>query len=396
MKISYAKAVHDDKELEAVSRVLKEGRTIMGGEVARFEKLIAELFGKKYGVMVNSGSSANLLALEILNLPKGSEVITPILTFATTLAPLVQKGLTPVFVDVDLGSYLINLDQVEGAVTKRTRALFIPSLLGNIPDLTRLKRIAQKHNLYFIEDSCDTLGATFNKKPTGAYSDISTTSFYGSHIITAAGGGGMICVNNPQWARELKILRGWGRASAVTESDDIRERYKAKLDNIPYDAKFVYSKVGYNFLPLEISAAFGLVQLAKLKKFSRIRKKNFNKLLKFFRANEKFFVLPRILRRADTNWLAFPLTIRGNAPFSRLEMVKDLEKNGIQTRPLFSGNILKQPGFKHIRSHLSSRPYPVADLITSQGFIIGCHHGLGNKHLDYLKEVFYKFFKKYA
>ena len=396
MKISYAKAVHDEKELRAVARVIKEGRTIIGKETARFEERVAGLFGKKYGIMVNSGSSANLLALEVLNLPRGSEVITPLLTFATTLAPIVQKGLIPVFVDVKPGSYFADIDQVEKAITKKTRALIIPSLLGNVPDLSRLRKIAARHRLYFIEDSCDTLGALFDGKPTGTFSDISTTSFYGSHVITAAGGGGMICVNKPVWAKELKMLRGWGRASAVTESDDIDERYKARVGKIPYDAKFVYSKIGYNFLPLEISAAFGLVQLAKLKKFSRIRQRNFNELLLFFRSYEQFFVLPRVLPQVTTNWLAFPLTIRPEAPFSRLEVVRYLEKHEIQTRPVFSGNVLKQPGFRDVRARLPYQSYPVTDLITSQGFIVGCHHGLEKKHLEYLKEVLSRFLNKYV
>lgn len=395
MKISYAKAVHDEKELRAVVRVLKEHRTIAGREIAEFEKRVAGLFGKKYGIMVNSGSSANLLAMEILNLPKGSEVITPLLTFATTLAPIVQKGLVPVFVDVKPGSYFADLNQVERAITKKTRALVIPSLLGNVPDLRRLQKITAKHKLYFVEDSCDTLGATFDGKPTGSFSDISTTSFYGSHIITAGGGGGMICVNKPEWVRELKILRGWGRASAVTESDDVEERYKARVGGIPYDAKFVYSKKGYNFLPLEISAAFGLAQLAKLKKFSRTRRKNFKELTEFLRLYEEFFILPRSLPQVVTNWLAFPLTIKTEAPFSRLDIVRHLEKHGIQTRPLFSGNILKQPGFQRIKARLPFRFYPVTDTITSQGFVFACHHGLERKQMNYLKETLEKFLKQY-
>lgn len=396
LRVSYGMAVHDSREIRAVTRVLKERRSILGRETAEFEKQVAGLFGKKYGVMVNSGSSANLLALEILNLPKGSEVITPLLTFATTLAPIVQKGLVPVFVDVKPGSYFADIDQIEKAITKKTRALIIPSLLGNVPDLLRLKKIATKHRLYFIEDSCDTIGATFSGKPTGTFSDISTTSFYGSHVITAGGGGGMICVNNPKWASELKVLRGWGRASAITESDDIDERYKARVGRIPYDAKYVYSKIGYNFLPLEISAAFGLVQLTKLKKFSRVRQRNFKELFSFFRSYKDFFILPQTLPGVVTNWLAFPLTIRPEAPFSRLKIVRYLEKHGIQTRPLFSGNVLKQPAFKAVRARLPYRSYPITDLVTSQGLIFGCHQGLEKKHLEYLKKIFTQFLRPFV
>jgi CDP-6-deoxy-D-xylo-4-hexulose-3-dehydrase len=179
IRITYAMAVHDHKETARVVKVFDEHRTIMGRETKEFEESVAKLFGKKYGIMVNSGSSANLLAVELMNLPEGSEVITPLLTFATTVAPLVQKGLVPVFTDVIAGTYQTDIDQIEKLITKKTKALFIPLLLGNVPDLVKLRAIAKKHKLIFVEDSCDTLGALFAGKPTGEYSDISTTSFYG-------------------------------------------------------------------------------------------------------------------------------------------------------------------------------------------------------------------------
>ncbi|MFI5205436.1 MAG: DegT/DnrJ/EryC1/StrS family aminotransferase, partial [Candidatus Paceibacterales bacterium] len=185
MRVPYGFSMHGKEEINAVVKVLK-GNTALGPQVKGFEQKIARMFGKKYGVMVNSGSSANLLAFEILDLPKGSEVITPLLTFATTVAPILQKGLVPVFCDVDLDTYLIDIDQLEKAITKKTKALMIPSLLGNIPNLQRLLKIAKKHKLFLIEDSCDTLGGSFQSKPSGFYSHITTTSFYGSHIINGA------------------------------------------------------------------------------------------------------------------------------------------------------------------------------------------------------------------
>lgn len=394
LRVPYALAVHDDLEMNAVIEVIKNHKTGLGENVMRFEEEIAQLFGKKYGVMVNSGSSANLLAVEILDLPEGSEVITPILTFATTLGPLIQKRLTPVLVDAEMGSYQVNLDQVEHSITRKTRALMIPWLLGNIPDMERLEHIIQKHQLQFIEDSCDTVGSAFQGKPTGVYSHISTTSFYGSHIITAAGGGGMICIDNPQWSRDLKVLRQWGRSSAVTESEDIEERYKAAIDGIPYDSKFIFETVGYNFLPLEISGAFGLAQLSKLKLFTKIRQENFAKLYTFFEQYEDFFILPVQRKDVKTNWLAFPLTIKHNSPFSRAEIVKHLENHNIQTRPLFSGNIMRQPGFKDIKVSMPYSAYPIADLVMKNSFLIGCHHGLEIKHIEYLKKVFSDFLKR--
>ena len=265
--------------------------------------------------MVNSGSSANLLAFEVLDIPEDSEVITPILTFATTLSPIIKKGLTPVFVDVEPETYIVNIDQIEQSITSKTKVLMIPSLLGNVPDMKRLRKIADENNLIFIEDSADTLGATFNDIPTGKFSDVSTTSFYGSHIITAAGEGGMICLNNSEWEKRGRILRGWGRSSAVTESENIDERYSSKLGGIPYDSKFIFEEIGYNFLPTEISAAFGLAQLKKLDRFKKIRNENFKKLEDFFSSFD-YFILPKRHKSAENAWLAFPLTIAPNSPFS--------------------------------------------------------------------------------
>jgi CDP-6-deoxy-D-xylo-4-hexulose-3-dehydrase len=366
----------------------------MGDNVKLFEKKVSDLFGKERGIMVNSGSSANLLAMELLDCPKNSEVITPILTFATTLSPILKKELIPVFVDVEPETYIVNIDEIEQAITSKTKALMIPSLLGNVPDLRRLRKIADENNLIFIEDSADTLGATFDNIPTGKFSDISTTSFYGSHIITAAGEGGMICCNEQKWEKKCRILRGWGRTSALNESEKIEDRFGVKLDDIPYDSKFIFEEMGYNFLPTEISAAFGLVQLKKLKKFTATRQTNFNNLYEFF-SKMKFFRLPRQLPEVKTSWLAFPLTINENAPFSRLELVKYLEMSGIQTRPIFTGNVLKQPAFHKINYKNLGKDYVITDYIMENSFLIGCNHGLTEKHIEKIKNTFNTFLDKY-
>ena len=393
-RVPYGLAVHDSEEEEAVLEVIKNHKTIMGDNVKLFEKKVSDLFGKERGIMVNSGSSANLLAMELLDCPKNSEVITPILTFATTLSPILKKGLVPVFVDVEPETYIVNIDEVEQAITSKTKALMIPSLLGNVPDLRRLRKIADENNLIFIEDSADTLGATFDNIPTGKFSDISTTSFYGSHIITAAGEGGMICCNEQKWEKKCRILRGWGRTSALNESEKIEDRFGVKLDDIPYDSKFIFEEMGYNFLPTEISAAFGLVQLKKLKKFTTIRQANFNNLYEFF-SKTKFFKLPRQLPEVKTAWLAFPLTINENAPFSRLELVKYLEMSGIQTRPIFTGNVLKQPAFHKINYKNLGKDYVITDYIMENSFLIGCNHGLTEKHIEKIKNTFNTFLDKY-
>ena len=397
MLVPYALAVYGKKEIQAVNDVLRNPRRIVPGAKTRaFESAIAKLSGKKYGIMVNSGSSANLLALELLKLPEGSEVITPALTFATTVAPILQKGLTPVFVDVKIGTYLIDETKIEKLITKKTKALMIPSLIGNIPNLKRLRQIANKHGLYLIEDSCDTLGATFEHKPTGYYTDISTTSFYASHIVTAAGGGGMVCVNRPEWYKRGLVLRGWGRSSALfAESEDLRKRFSVKINGQPYDGKFIFSEIGYNFQGTELQAAFGQEQLKRLKKFSKIRKRNFRTLLNFFEKYKKFFVLPEQTLKSDTNWLAFPLTIKDRVPFSRLAMVKFLERNEIQTRPIFTGNILRQPAFRGLGGRNAAKKYVAADKIMNNSFLIGCHHGLTPAQLLYLKGTFKRFFDEH-
>ena len=395
LRVLYAKSVFDNNERRAVTEVLKTPYIGAGKKVAEFEQKIAGKFGKKYGLMVNSGSSANLIAVELLNLPPGSEVITPALTFSTTLAPLLQKGLVPVLVDVMPGFYTANIDQIEKAITPKTKALMIPSLFGNIPDLPRLWRIARKNKLYLIEDSCDTLGATIYGKPTGLYSDISTTSFYASHIITAGGEGGMVSVNRRDWAKRARILAGWGRRSSLNETEDINKRYTIKLSGIKYDSKFIFEEVGYNFRTTDIAAVFGLAQLKKLNKFSGLRQRNFRELLNFFRKYEKFFILPEQLKGVRTNWLAFPLTIRMEAPFSREQIVKHLEYANIQTRPVFTGNVLKQPGFKHMRRREMAGGYPAADFIMKNSFVVGAHHGMNQGQIDYLKTVFSVFLSRY-
>lgn len=397
LRIPYALAVHDDKEKNRVIKVLDEHRTNIGKETAEFEKKVSKYFGKKFGIMVNSGSSANLLAIKLLQLPKGSEVITPVLTFSTTVAPILQNGLVPVFADVEPGKYTINIDQVEKLITEKTSALMIPLLLGNVPDMDRLAKLAKKHKLLLIEDSCDTLGATYNNKPTGTYADVSTTSFFGSHIITAGGTGGMVMVNKPEWRDRAKVLRGWGRSSSLfSESERIDIRFKPKVDGIPYDAKFIFEAIGYNFLPTEMGAAFGNEQLKKLAKFRRIREKNFKSLLKFFKKHSDYFILPEQCELVRTQWLCFPLTIKKSAKFTRLEITTFLEKNNVQTRVVFTGNILRQPGFKDIAHKSAIKTFPAADEIMERGFVVGCHHGLTEEHLVQLKKLFEKFLKKHS
>lgn len=396
LRVPYGLAVHGKEEEQRVLKVLREHRTIMGPEIREFESHIAKEFGNTYGIMVNSGSSANLLAVELLNLPEGAEVITPILTFATTVAPLVMKKLIPVFVEVEKDTYVVNPETVEKAITKKTKALMIPLLLGNVPNIQKLSLLAKKHKLKLILDSCDVLGATYKNKPIGQYADISTNSFYGSHLITAGGNGGMVLTSNKEYASRARILRGWGRGSASeAESEDIAKRFATKIGDVPYDSKFLFSEIGYNLLPSEIGAAFGNEQYKKLALFTKLRRKNFEHLVSLFSQYEKYFILPRQEKDVLTAWHVFPLTIKQEAPFSRLELVTFFEKNNIQTRPIFTGVITKQPGFSHITYKALTKQFSVTEQIMRRGFLLGCHQGMEEKHMKKIEDVFKAFLKRY-
>ena len=277
-KIYYGKAVYDSKEINAVIKVLKNDSLslIDGKNVKKLEKTVAKIFGKKFGLMVNSGSSANLLALASYNFKKNSEIITPTLTFSTTVAPIYQLGLIPHFIGVEQNMFIADVNQIERCINKKTVAIMIPNLLGNIPDWKKINNLAKKYNLKVIEDSADTIGYRFNGKNLGKMSDISTNSFYASHIINGAGTGGIVCFNNFNLYQRAKLLRGWGRSSATfNESENINKRFNVKISGIDYDAKYIFSDLGYNFLPSELSAAFALEQIKKLKKNIYLRNKNF-------------------------------------------------------------------------------------------------------------------------
>lgn len=397
LRVLYAQAIYDNAEIDRAMAVLKEHRTGLGRETEEFERRVSRQFGKKFGIMVNSGSSANLLAFELLNLEPGSEIITPLLTFSTTIAPIIQKNLIPVFVDVEEGKYVIDTAKIEASITSKTKAIMVPLLIGNVPNMKKIAQIAKKHKLFVIEDSCDTFAASYNGVPTGGYSDITTTSFYGSHVITAAAGGGMLMVNNPIWRDRAKVLRGWGRRSSLFgESESIKKRFNRKIGNVAYDAKFIFDESGYNFLPLEISAAFGNAQLYKFPAFRKMRRSNFKKLRSFFKEYEKFFILPSQDILTKTAWLAFPLTIKKNSPFNRMQLVEYLEKNNIQTRPVLTGNILKHPGFDKIPHKIQKDGCSVTDEIMERGLVIGCHQGLTAAHIEKIENTVSSFMKKFS
>ncbi len=394
--ISYGKNIYGNEEINAVLKTLKK-TTQMGFNVGSFEKKICKFFSKKYGLMVNSGTSALILALKVLNLPKNSEVITPGLNFGTAVSSIVLNNLKPIFVDVEVETLQIDTKLLEKKITKKTKALLIPNLIGNIPNWSEIKKIAKKHRLKIIEDSADTMGAKIGTKTTGSYSDISITSFYGSHVISCAGNGGILLTNDKKYYLQAKILRSWGRASSlIKDSENINKRLNIKLKGYDYDKKFVFQDIGYNFEPSEISASFGLEQLKKFRKFSSLRNKYFFMHLNFFKKFKKFFITPKLLKNVSTNFLAYPIIIKENKYFNRKKLQIYLEKNLVQTRPIFSGNILRHPGFSYLISKKNKiNSLKNADYIMKNGILIGCHQGLKINNIKTIHSLILKFIDKF-
>lgn len=366
MKIWYAPnkfESYGEEEIKAVEECLRDGWLAgFGPRTIEFEKRVSSLFGKKHGLFVNSGSSACMLALASLDLPPGSEVITPACTFSTTVAPIIQLGLKPVFCDVVIDAYVPSIKSIVKLITPKTRAIMVPNLIGNKLDWKLLSEVVPP-NIFLIEDSADTLTYT-------PWSDVSTTSFYASHIITAGGSGGMVMFNDEAHLKRASMFRDWGRIG--DNSEDMSDRFAHEVDGIPYDYKFLYGCLGYNFKSSEMNAAFGLVQLDKFEKFKHIRRANFERYL------ENLKDVPGIVLPNDDmkpNWLAIPLQYP-----DRLGLLTYLENNGIQTRVTFAGNITRHPVYRDD----FKQDFTNADIIMKNGFLLGCHHGMTLEDVDYV------------
>ena len=387
--IPYAQTVYGQEEIDSVVKCLKES-TQMGKYSRMLEDEIAKIFKKKYCLYVNSGSSALYLGIEAFDFPKYSEVITPALTFSTTIGCLLKNDLIPVFTDVKDSTYCIDENQIEDLVSDKTVAILAPNLLGNLCEWQKIRKIADKFGLVVIEDSADTLGATLsNGKSTGFYTDMSITSFYGSHIINCAGNGGALSINDKAVMERAKLLRSWGRSSSLFDekSEEIDNRFNVNLDGIEYDAKFVFETIGYNLEGSEIGAAFGLTQLKKLNENIKKRRENFERQYRFFSNYENIFQVPTELEGANTAWLAFPILIKKNANFTRKEFQIYLEKNKIQTRVVFSGNILRQPMCANINKRIRKEGYPNSDNVMERGVLLPVHHGMND---EMYKRLHYK------
>ena len=365
---------YGEEEIKAVEEALRSGW--LGGQGPKsveFEEAIAKRFGKKYGVFVNSGSSACLLAIAALDLPKGCEIITPACTFATTLAPIIQLGFKPIFVDVGLTDYVADLNQVVDAITPNVKAIMLPNLIGNKPDWKKLKqeiKLLGREDIFLIEDSADTITETLE-------TDVATTSFYASHVITAGGVGGMVMYNDPAHVTKCLQYRDWGRLG--NDSEIIDDRFNHSVDGIPYDHKFLYSVLGYHMKACEMNAAFGLVQLNRFKRFSEIRRENFERYLDNLKDVEEL-VLPD--DSIKPNWLAIPLQTE-----KRFELLSFLENNNIQTRVTFAGNVTRHPVYREYLQDFEN-----SDTIMKNGFLLGAHHGMDIEDVDYVCSKVKEFF----
>ncbi|MEI8377520.1 MAG: lipopolysaccharide biosynthesis protein RfbH [bacterium] len=388
-----------------------------------FEKKFARFLNSKYVLTTTSGSSANLLAIAALtshklgekSLKKGDEVITVAAGFPTTVNPIVQNGLIPVFVDVELGNYNINIQQIEEALTEKTKAIFVAHTLGNVFELDKIAELCQKHNLWLIEDSCDALGAKFDNKYVGTFGHIGTFSFYPAHHITM-GEGGALCTDDANLYRIIMSYRDWGRDCYCNPGQDNRckKRFDMQLGNLPhgYDHKYTYSHLGYNLKISDWQAACGVAQLDRIEGFINKRNENFDYLYNGLKQFEEYLLLPTLCEKVTPSWFGFTLTVKDSAPFGKMELVKFLEDNNIGTRQLFAGNLLRQPAYvdndielriknsKILSSkNLTEEHYamlPNTDTVMNSTFWIGVWPGLEKKQLDYMISKFSAFIKNKA
>jgi len=418
-KINYAGRVFDEKEVINLVDSALDFWLTAGRFADRFEKEFANFLGVKHCLLTNSGSSANLLAISALTSPKlgerrlkpGDEVITTACAFPTTVNPIIQNNLVPVFLDVDIGTYNIQADKIEEALSKKTKAILLAHTLGNPFNLDKVMEVAEKYNLWVIEDNCDALGSKYKGKYTGTFGHIATFSFYPPHHITM-GEGGALTTNDDQLKRLIESFRDWGRDCWCASGKDntCGKRFDWQLGELPYgyDHKYIYSHFGYNLKATDMQAAIGVAQLEKLPSFIEARKRNWKMLREGLKDLSDMFILPEPTPDSDPSWFGFILTVKKNAGFTRDEIVKYMEENGIQTRMLFAGNIIRHPafdemrksrhGFRVVDSHSPIPPFPhsalpVTDRVMKDTFWVGVYPGLSEGMVNFMVESIKKFVK---
>lgn len=386
--LKYGGAVTGLEEERAIIKSIRNSRITRNWQEAEEGKLFsaeaAKFLGVKYGILTNSGSSAGLLALSSLELPKGSEVIISAVTFPTIFNIILQCGLVPVVVDARVGTYGFDLMDVEKAINEKTKAIIAIHPLGNPVDMPGLMKLVKKYEqkIWVLEDNCDGWGSTIGKKKVGSFGDVSITSFHAAHIVTMGVGGGVF-TSNKELAQKVRMYRDWGRQADINKSENKKWKTLPK----DYNPRFIYEKIGYNFQILELQAAMGRVQLRKIKQIKEARKRNFDYLCEHL--SEFPLIMPWSVDKADVCWFAFPLSVEGD----RGKLLKHLEKNGIETRPMFSGNIARHPAYVKSKFRISG-DLREADYITSQSFWVSVNPHLTKSDLKYIIKTFNNFYGK--
>ncbi len=398
--VLYSGRVYDAAEMQALVDSALDFWLTLGPNGDEFERRLAEFLGVKHAIMVNSGSSANLLAVSALTSDKlkrplrpGDEVITVAASFPTTVNPIVQNGLTPVFVDIELGTYNLDTSKLEAAISDRTRAVVVAHTLGNPFDLEAVLRVVQKHDLYLIEDTCDALGSRYDGRLVGSFGHLSTYSFYPAHHITT-GEGGAVATNSGKLAWIVRSFRDWGRDCWCEpgEDDVCGKRFAYQLGTLPrgYDHKYTYTHIGYNLKPLDLQAAIGIRQLKKLPDFIERRKRNFQRLYQGLEAYSRYLILPQAEAKADPAWFGFLITVRPEAGFSKNELVEYLEGHKVATRGVFAGNLIRHPAYKNV-PHRIVGDLKNTDYLMNNTFFVGVYPGLDEAKVDYMLSVFHEF-----
>ena len=407
--VNYAGAYFDHAEYVAAVESLLKGWLVMGDKSLQFERTFPTQFGKTKGIVTNSGSSSNLLMMSALtskrkyNLPKGTKVLMPIAGFPTTLNPTLQVGFQPVFVDIELDTLNLNLDQVEAALKQQPdiRVITFAHVLGNPPNMKRLMDIVKRYNLILLEDCCDALGSTYDGKPLGSFGEMASCSFYPAHHMTM-GEGGYVATDDTELDVILRSFREWGRGCYCVGPDANKlkcgtcgKRFNNWIPTLPdevFDHKYVYDEIGYNLKPIELQCAIGLEQLKKLPEIHALRRRNYQLLLNIYEQYEEFFHLPRAQPNSDPSWFAFPLTIRQGAPFTRNDIVDYLEEKLIQTRPYFAGNIMLQPAYSHLMDpNLAKNNFPKATQAMTHTYFHGTSPVITPAQIAYIGEVVQSF-----
>ena len=392
--------VLDDSDFKNLVGAALDGWLTYGEHAENFERALAKYIGVRSALLVNSGSSANLVALSALTSAKlgekkllpGDEVITVAMGFPTTINPIIQNGLIPVFVDVSIPTYDAVIEQIEEAVSKKTRAIMMAHTLGNPFNVEAIMDICKRHNLWLIEDNCDALGSTYGGKRTGSFGDLATISFYPAHHITT-GEGGAILAKSPLVRRQLESFRDWGRDCycATGQDNTCQKRFAWQLGSLPegYDHKYIYSHIGYNLKGTDLQAALGLSQLEKIESFHEARKRNFRFLYDAF-VKVPDFIMPEATRNSDPSWFGFPITLKDESPINREELLRFLDSRLIGTRLMFAGNILRQPGYVDIPRRVIGN-LENADKIMRRSFWLGVYPGLTQQMLEYVVENIFEF-----